>query len=66
MKLLKNLFKKKEKVKLDYDVDDFKKIKKKNRKGAIKLLAEYNRGLVIEIGKDINQKDLMMSKRKEK
>jgi hypothetical protein len=62
-----NLFKKKEyKVEEvpDYDIEDLKKIKKKNRKRALRLLKEYKQGLVIEIDKNINQKQLMDSIRK--
>lgn len=64
MKLFKSLFKKKEKEVLEYDIDDFKKIKKKDRKKALKLLKEYNKGLVIQVDKNINQKELMDKIRK--
>lgn len=64
MKLFKSLFKKKEKEVLEYDLDDFKKIKKKDRKKALKLLKEYNKGLVIQVDKNINQKELMDKIRK--
>jgi len=70
MKLFKklknaNLFKKREKVELDYDIDDLKKIKKKDRKRSLRLLQEYKRGIIISIDKDINQKEMIELKRKE-
>jgi hypothetical protein len=58
------LFKKKVKEQPEYDLDDLKKIKKKDRKKALKLSEEYKKGLVIQINKDINQKELMESIRK--
>jgi hypothetical protein len=63
MKLFK-LFKRKEPVDLDYDPEDLKGIKKKNRKKALRLLKEYKQGLVIEIDKDVNQKLVMETIRK--
>jgi hypothetical protein len=60
-----NLFKKKEPIKLGYDIEDLKKIKKKYRAKALKLLKEYENGLVISVDKDINQKEMLDAKRKE-
>jgi hypothetical protein len=61
MKLFSNLFKKKE---LNYNPEDLKKIKRKDRKRSLELLNEYQAGLVILVDKDINQKDLMEKIRK--
>jgi len=63
MKLF-NLFKRKNPVEVEYDLDDFKQIKKKDRKRSLKLLNEYKRGLVIQIDKDVDQKHVMDSIRK--
>lgn len=64
LSFLGKLFKKKEEPKYDFDLEDLKKIKKKNRKKAIRLYEEYQKGLVIQLNKDINQKDLMLDIRK--
>jgi len=53
------LFRKTEKIELDYDPEDLKKVKKKDRKKALKLLEEYKKGLVINVDKDINQKQMI-------
>ena len=58
------LFKKKEAEELPCDLEDLNKIPKKRRKNALKLLEEYNKGIVIKIGADVNQKELMESIRK--
>lgn len=64
MKLFSRLFKKTESQSLEYDPEDLKKIKKKDRKKALQLLREYNKGIVIRVDKDINQRDLMFELRK--
>jgi len=59
------LFKKKEPIKLGYDIEDLKKIKKKYRAKALKLLKEYENGIVISLNRDINQKEMIELKRRE-
>ena len=63
MKLFK-LFKRKEQIELGYDSEDFKKIKKKDRKKTLRLLEEYKQGLIIQVDRDINQNQLMEELRK--
>jgi len=55
---------KKPKIKKPKEVDDMKMIPKKRRKKALMLLEEYNKGLVIKIDADVNQKELITSLRK--
>jgi len=59
------LFRKTEKIELDYDPEDLKKVKKKDRKKALKLLEEYKKGLVINVDKDINQKQMIEELRRD-
>ena len=64
---LPSIFKKKQtstENSLDYDEDDLKNIPKKRRKRALKLLKEYNNGLVLTVDNGINQKELMKTLRK--
>lgn len=63
MKLFDWLPKRKEEV-LNYNPEDLKKIKRKDRKKALELLIEYQRGLVIQVDKDVDQKELMIKLRK--
>lgn len=64
MKLFSWPFKRKEEETLSYNPEDLKKIKRKDRKKALELLTEYQRGLVIQVDKDIDQKELMVKLRK--
>lgn len=53
---LKQEQKSKTKPSLGYDANDLKKIPKKRRKNALRLLDEYNKGLVIQVDKEVDQK----------
>jgi len=65
---LPKLFKKKvqENNSLNYNQEDLAKLPKKRRKNALRLLEEYNKGLIIEVDKDINQKDFIKTLRNRK
>lgn len=43
------------------EVEGLDKVKKKDRKKALQLLEEYNKGLVIKVDSDVDQKALMDS-----
>lgn len=64
MKLFRRTQKAESNSELYYKEEYLKKVKKKNRKKALKLLEEYKKGLIIKVDKDINQKQLMEQIRK--
>ena len=65
---LPKLFKKKvqENNSLNYNPEDLNKLPRKRRKNALRLLEEYNKGLIIEVDRDINQKDFIKTLRNRK
>jgi hypothetical protein len=59
------MFNKKLEIPEGVNLDDLKKVKRKDREKAIKLFNEYEKGIVIKVNEDINQKKLMYKLRKE-
>jgi len=62
-KELKSLGKQQESLSFGIDKEELKKIPKKRRAKAIKLFKEYEAGLIIRVNEDIDQKELIQSRR---